>query len=76
MEIVIILAILVVLAPVTIYILRSLNLLRTVPSSYYDFSVVFKDTKVWTVLLYLGIIAALTFVVLLFSALPLSRLSA
>jgi hypothetical protein len=62
--------------PVFSLILRSMNVLKTTPSAYYDFTVIFQNTKPWAVGLYIVVIAVLTFVVFFFSGIPLLNLSA
>ncbi len=76
MEILFILAAIVLFAPIVISILKSLNLLGTKAGAYYDFGVVFRNTKPWTVILYIAIVAVLGLVVLFLAGVPLARLPA
>lgn len=76
MEIVFALTAIALFTPIAISLLRSLNLLGTEASSYYNFSVIFKNTKPWTIAVYLVIVVVLSFVVLMFAVIPVAKLPA
>lgn len=76
MELIVILSAIVFIVPVSFYILKSFNFLKTAPGTYYDFTLIFKDTKPWTVILYIVLIGVLSLAVLAYSALPLIKLPA
>lgn len=76
MEWVVVLAALILFAPLSAFVLRSMNLMKTEPTQYYDFTLIFKDTKPWTIGLYIAIIGVLTFVVLLLAGVPVAKLPA
>jgi hypothetical protein len=76
MQWIIILTAIILFVPLIQLVLKSLKFLKRTPSSYYDFSVIFVDTKPWTVILYIGIIAVLGLIVFLVSGVGFIRLSA
>ena len=76
MELIALLSGAVVVIPLVLSILRSLNLLGTQAGSYYDFSPMFKNIKPWTIAVYMVIVIILTFAVLLIAGIPVAKIPA
>lgn len=76
MELILILSGIVLFTPLVFAILKSLNLLGTQPGNYYDFAVIFKNVKPWTVAVYLVIVTVLSFVVFFVIGIPVANLPA
>ena len=62
--------------PVFKLIINSVRGLHVEPGAYYDFAPRFADAKPWTVALYIGVIAILTFAVFAISGIGFLQFSA